>query len=155
MHDACFVRGSFTTVTSLRRILMCLFLCRPAQETAQAWKERISIRDLDEQARTTTTVTDELTLASWLCYACHTTLTSRSARASTRAAADGTARHPVPLPSWTVNHLRRGRPSEGHHDATELVESDRTTSQRQEVWTTRPMSERDMLTKVNDFILDE
>jgi cytoplasmic tRNA 2-thiolation protein 2 len=44
-------------------------------------------------------------LASSLCYACHTTLTSRSSRGARKVAGIGDAIHNVPLPTWVGKNL--------------------------------------------------
>ncbi|KAF7327723.1 Cytoplasmic tRNA 2-thiolation protein 2 [Mycena kentingensis (nom. inval.)] len=81
----------------------CVLCERPAQPGVQAWKERISIRERSSltQSQTQTQTQTQVTqippgLTPHLCYACHTTLTSRSSRGST-AAADV---HTTPLPVW-------------------------------------------------------
>lgn len=51
---------------------------RPIQAGVKEWKQRTSIRSVPPQAMEYASVTD--TLVPRLCYACHTTLTSRNSK---------------------------------------------------------------------------
>ncbi|KAL1744468.1 hypothetical protein HDZ31DRAFT_38611 [Schizophyllum fasciatum] len=71
----------------------CALCQRPAQPDIADWKDKTSIRSLDiDEAHFS-----GASLAPALCYACHTTLTSRSSRGATTRS-DAPAQ--VPLPVW-------------------------------------------------------
>lgn len=132
---------------------------RPLQETAQAWKARISIRALGEEGTTSTgsIYDNKAHLASRLCYACHTTLTSQSSRAATKSSSLPSQKTEVPLPFWTAAHLRERPPSDKDHGLSSTGESDGTgtTGAADETWKTTKLSRGDMLAKVGEFILEE
>ena len=92
------------------------FFTRPVQPGVQEWKERISIRNMSldvmdlsdvnlENGSTERPERHNHILASSLCYACHTTLTSRSSRGARKVAGIGAAVHNVPLPTWVSKNL--------------------------------------------------
>ncbi|EPQ52610.1 hypothetical protein GLOTRDRAFT_64309, partial [Gloeophyllum trabeum ATCC 11539] len=55
----------------------CILCNRPAQPGVQEWKNRISIRSLSTDPPVSS---EKASLAPYLCYACHTTLTSKSSK---------------------------------------------------------------------------
>lgn len=82
----------------------------------QDWKEQISIRNMGQSAMdlsdcnvenesTGLTARNGQLLSSSLCYACHTTLTSRSSRNGRKVTGIGDAIHSVPLPTWVSKNL--------------------------------------------------
>ena len=94
---------------------------RPAQHNVQAWKASISIRSYHEAALAVSgntrpphlskeeivdlttrpiNVTSAPSLTPLLCYACHTTLTSRSSRGTAAPLPPGQSATEVPLPMW-------------------------------------------------------
>ncbi|KAJ7066993.1 hypothetical protein C8F01DRAFT_1119892 [Mycena amicta] len=75
----------------------CVLCERPAQPGVQEWKERISIRELTTPNRDNPPFPTQSGLTPHLCYACHTTLTSRSSRGGSGAQSDV---HATPLPVW-------------------------------------------------------
>ena len=100
-----------------------IYIARPAQHNVQAWKASISIRSYQEAAfavsgnthpphlskeeimNLTTrpmNVTSAQSLTPLLCYACHTTLTSRGSRGMAAPRPPATQ---VPLPMWVHNHI--------------------------------------------------
>ncbi len=121
--------------------LFCLFrqssmlLHRPAQRNIQKWKSQISIRSYpvtssvsgnfrpshlseDEISRLTkdrSTYSDPEahSLAPYLCYACHTTLTSRSSRNVATTPRDAIT---VPLPIWVESALSPNSPRNVDND---------------------------------------
>ena len=105
---------------------------RPAQHNVQAWKASISIRSYHEAERavsgntrpphlskeeimnlttrpinnvTSSSAAQTQSLTPFLCYACHTTLTSRGTRGGIAAPRPGQIATQVPLPMWVHNHL--------------------------------------------------
>ncbi|KAF8525852.1 hypothetical protein BU17DRAFT_74271 [Hysterangium stoloniferum] len=89
---------------------------KPAQPGIREWKERISIRNAlrdneeistDAPLEPSDTLTeDSLLLSPYLCYACHTTLISRSSRGSRKTSSLGDQIHQVPLPMWVSENLQ-------------------------------------------------
>lgn len=82
---------------------------RPAQSGVQEWKERISVRSLNEALfhESTDTSHDALLLTPLLCYACHTLLTSRSSRGTRRIESLGNNIEHVPMPEWVGENAQR------------------------------------------------
>ncbi|KAJ7170714.1 hypothetical protein C8R43DRAFT_1085244 [Mycena crocata] len=128
----------------------CILCERPAQSGVQEWKTRISIRSFTEpdlasppsHLQNIKPLADSKTLndaphsslTPRLCYACHTTLTSRSSRGST-SASNPTS---TPLPVWVEAQLAAldgGGP--------------------EEQWKSRKMEERDMKESIEDFLLPD
>ncbi|KIJ51559.1 hypothetical protein M422DRAFT_26963 [Sphaerobolus stellatus SS14] len=85
----------------------CAFCQRPAQPGVKEWKERISIRSFATDSATPPAETDGPTLTPHLCYACHTTLTSRSSRGTRKLESAGNNVKHVPLPGWIGENLSR------------------------------------------------
>ncbi|KAJ7227220.1 hypothetical protein GGX14DRAFT_510835 [Mycena pura] len=133
----------------------CVLCGRPAQPDVQAWKARISIRAFDEQGdvpphrtlapdpapdeRTRETHEDaamppRVGLTPHLCYACHTTLTSRSSRGSAAASTQVGA---TPLPVWVESGL-------------EMLDGG---GSGQEKWNKRKMGESEMKEAIAEFLL--
>ncbi|KAI5892677.1 uncharacterized protein SCHCODRAFT_02626822 [Schizophyllum commune H4-8] len=96
----------------------CALCQRPAQPDIAEWKGKTSIRSLDPDEHAPSA---SPSLSSSLCYACHTTLTSRSSRG---AAAQSDSPLRVPLPVWIADdqthrsHLRETRLSREQMKAT-------------------------------------
>ncbi|KAJ7707675.1 hypothetical protein B0H17DRAFT_1192132 [Mycena rosella] len=130
----------------------CILCERPAQLGVQEWKARISIRSFDEPALASPPphlqnvpslpvpgppdAAPPASLTPRLCYACHTTLTSRSSRGSTSSSLHANS---TPLPMWVVSDLGQG----GAHDHDS------------EQWRTRKMQERDMKESIAEFLLPD
>ncbi|KAJ7756467.1 hypothetical protein DFH07DRAFT_820684 [Mycena maculata] len=124
---------------------ICILCERPAQPGVQEWKARISIRSFTEPAlaspplhlQNITTISDPETLDTApqpsliprLCYACHTTLTSRSSRGSTASLQTNS----TPLPVWVVSQLDHGG---------------------EEQWKSRKMEETEMKQSIAEYLLD-
>ncbi|KAJ7104125.1 hypothetical protein B0H15DRAFT_9205 [Mycena belliarum] len=125
----------------------CVLCERPAQPGVQEWKARISIRSFDEPAlvsppphlkkvlvpkrESQAEAAPQHSLTPRLCYACHTTLTSRSSRGSTSVSAHANS---TPLPVWVVSQLGSG---DG------------------EQWRSRKMEESDMKASLAEFLLPD
>lgn len=75
----------------------CSLCQRPAQPDIAEWKGKTSIRSLQPDEHT---VLDDNALSHALCYACHTTLTSRSSRGAVNRSE--APRH-LPLPVWAAS----------------------------------------------------
>ncbi|KAJ7475881.1 hypothetical protein FB451DRAFT_1087870 [Mycena latifolia] len=128
----------------------CILCARPAQPGVQEWKARISIRSFDEAAlasppphlhniavpepRADADAASQPSLTPHLCYACHTTLTSRSSRGSTSSALHSDS---TPLPVWVTSQLGLG----GSDDREE--------------WRSRRMEESDMKQSIAEFLLPD
>ncbi|KAJ6576474.1 hypothetical protein DFH09DRAFT_361875 [Mycena vulgaris] len=123
----------------------CILCERPAQPGVQEWKARISIRSFDEPALAALPphlqnvavpapdARPHESLTPRLCYACHTTLTSRSSRGSTSASVHASA---TPLPVWVESQL-------GARD------------HESEQWRSTRMEESDMKEAIADFLLPD
>jgi len=109
-----------TTVT-------CVLCQRPAQLGLQQWKSRISIRSFESKDAAEADV-DSLT--PHLCYACHTTLTSKSSRGTMPVSSSSSS---VPLPVWV---------------------QDRLGGEERELWRGKSMGEGDMKDAIGEFLLD-
>ncbi|KAH8822991.1 hypothetical protein DL96DRAFT_1620078 [Flagelloscypha sp. PMI_526] len=104
----------------------CLLCQRPAQQGVQEWKARISIRTRDVNVDELAIPAPASSLTPFLCYACHTTLTSRSSRGATST---GTTTQVVP-PSWAI-------------------------SAKEELWVERRLDETAQRAQVAEFLLDD
>ena len=149
MCQACSQRKDFWQLRFLRKV--CLFhqlffqllltgLFRAIQEGAIEWKNNISIRSLphatrDNQPSDPSPVTARL--APLLCYACHTTLTSRSSRPPPALFPGFSRASALPLPVWAVSSAHNVRPA--------VVE----------VFERKKMDERDMKSSLGGYLLDD
>ncbi|KAK0469650.1 uncharacterized protein EV420DRAFT_1495894 [Desarmillaria tabescens] len=120
----------------------CIFCEQPVQQGIRDWKSRTSIRTLDAAEPTDDVVKNSRFLSPYLCYACHTTLTSRSSRGGVQS---GTTS--VHLPVWTGQHLMNsqwdGANGDSGHDKSN------------EVWKRRRVKEEEMKTVIGDFLLED
>jgi len=110
----------------LLHYVLIITFARPAQKDVQDWKAHISIRSFDSPDSDTSLPlpphvrslisssshsnrpTTLPSLTSHLCYACHTTLTSRSSRGTALQAKNLTHDQPspaIPLPVWVSSQL--------------------------------------------------
>ncbi|KZT19031.1 hypothetical protein NEOLEDRAFT_1124699 [Neolentinus lepideus HHB14362 ss-1] len=83
---------------------ICILCNRPSQGQVKAWKDRISIRSLSSSPLPSTSPAQP-SLAPYLCYMCHTTLTSKSSKKPNSAVStekgDGVeSKVEVPVPQW-------------------------------------------------------
>lgn len=124
------------------------FSRRPAQRGVQDWKNRISIRSFTEPSQSTL----HASLTPYLCYACHTTLTSRSSRGTTpNSNPDSTSPTSTPLPVWVKSRLQD---SLHKGTAVEAVSDAENNAEDEELWQTRKMEISDMKNAVADFLLE-
>lgn len=107
-------------------------LTRSTQLGAREWKYHISIRSMDEERhKNVNERTRSRGAAEFLCYSCHTMLTSRSPRSF--QANDSIS---FPLPAWSCSIID----SYQEHKLTVDMES-------------REMSRREMGDLINDYII--
>ncbi|KAI8980098.1 hypothetical protein BD414DRAFT_444483 [Trametes punicea] len=136
----------------------CILCGRPAQRGVQEWKARISIRTLpapvpprEDQYEISTepsTIVDAETLqpslTPYLCYACHTTLTSRSARPVPSPWPSAGQSPVVTLPVWTEARLSSAKDDgeDGGHFHERIMQ-------------TRRVGQEKMKVIIDEFLLDE
>ncbi|KAG1762725.1 hypothetical protein EDD22DRAFT_778047 [Suillus occidentalis] len=129
----------------------CRLCKRPMQPAIQEWKGRISIRSYSDNklsadlahipspcrgnldTSTPSQAPPLLSLTNFLCYSCHTTLTSRSSRGVKQSAP--VISSATPLPIWVADC--------GLHADGPMVDGDR-----------RKISEQEMLDNVAEFLVD-
>ncbi|EIW57454.1 uncharacterized protein TRAVEDRAFT_72547 [Trametes versicolor FP-101664 SS1] len=134
----------------------CILCGRPAQRGVQEWKARISIRSRppppsdgspDAPAGPQADVEADALLPSltpYLCYACHTTLTSRSARPVPSPWAAVAPSPVAPLPVWAEARL-----SSAAGGDEEIAHA------HEEVMQTRRVGQDEMKDIVQEFLLDD
>lgn len=161
------VNGTLMDAILLLCHLSMSTFCRPAQRGVQDWKARISIRSFDASESDGSTpppshvhsvVSPSIlpqnspqSLTPHLCYACHTTLTSRGSRGTAPQANTVSRNHKTviaPLPVWVNSRLLESavNPGNGHQD--ELGEDS-----AEEVWQGKQMDVDEMRETVKDFLL--
>ncbi|KAI0710272.1 hypothetical protein C8Q76DRAFT_94818 [Earliella scabrosa] len=134
----------------------CILCGRPVQAGVQEWKARISIRSQPppppplsaddsqgapvEPSVVVPDTAERASLTPYLCYPCHTTLTSRSARPvpSPWPSAGATQPSVLSLPVWTEARLSA---------STEVGDTD--------IVQERKMGREEMKSIVNEFLLDD
>ncbi|KAF9468052.1 hypothetical protein BDZ94DRAFT_1154860 [Collybia nuda] len=131
---------------------ICLICERPAQYGIQDWKARISIRSFEDLSSasyrpshfperiiktspTTPNPPRSPSLTPLLCYACHTTLTSRSIRGTTTNSSM-IRRQSVPLPVWVNSRFDIDEKSNG------------------EIWARTQMKGDQMKASIAEFLLN-
>ncbi|KAM5530996.1 hypothetical protein V8D89_015323 [Ganoderma adspersum] len=130
----------------------CILCGRPSQRGIQEWKARISIRSqppppppAGRTAPPPPSIVEEsparASLTPYLCYPCHTTLTSRSARTVPSPWPNTTQPSPVSLPIWTEARLSA---------VIGVVEST-----DEEVVKQRKMGQDEMISIVDEFLLKD
>ncbi|KAF9485204.1 hypothetical protein BDN70DRAFT_871601 [Pholiota conissans] len=147
----------------------CVLCGRPVQHGVQEWKAQISIRAY-EQASTAVSgntrpphLTEEeiekliqvphdtphssLSLTPRLCYACHTTLTSRSSRGTATSIAKGKSVDDVPIPTWVRAAMYSFLPI--HEIIAEDNDDEETSLGRIK------MTRTDMKAQIADFLLPD
>ncbi|KAG6908694.1 hypothetical protein DXG01_003708 [Tephrocybe rancida] len=142
---------------------ICLLCERPAQYGLQDWKSRISIRSFKDtstlgsyhpphfrdQDMTGSPLPEvSLSLTPFLCYSCHTTLTSRSSRGTTAVTASKD--NPVPLPLWVTSDLAASAENAAHLAATRGA-----PEVPEEIWRRRKIDTEQMKATVAEFLLDD
>ncbi|KZV68309.1 hypothetical protein PENSPDRAFT_754241 [Peniophora sp. CONT] len=134
--------------TSSARCALCEL---PMQPGVQEWKARISIRSRSDGAAVAADAPEIRSLAPLLCYACHTTLTSRSSRSAAPNKSGAESKNPVVnLPMWTsaCAQLESG-PAEQW-----LGTPEESSPSSQEVWETKRMDRQNMRSALGQFLLD-
>ncbi|KAL0580942.1 Cytoplasmic tRNA 2-thiolation protein 2 [Marasmius crinis-equi] len=125
----------------------CALCQRPLQRGVQEWKARISIRSKAEDEGSPANPTPESSLTPYLCYACHTTLTSRTSRSAPTSSSS-----PLPLPLWVYPHVRQ---SKEKHQSDGLSEArPPLPGNDSEVWERRKMNSEEMKSSISDFLLE-
>lgn len=138
---------------------------RPAQPDVQAWKASISIRSYHDQSfvnarhplpphytapptleKAATPSSPPLDLASRLCYACHTTFTSRSSRGSSSANVVQ-----IPLPVWVKSSV--SLQAEGSATLQSDHSSGDVSGEEEEVWRTKKLTPEHIKDKIGAFLL--
>ena len=151
-------------------------LVRPAQPNVQAWKASISIRSyhddsfasakhslpphytsppaLEQNTDATPSSLTSLGLTPMLCYACHTTFTSRSSRGSSSANSIE-----IPLPVWVKANVPLLESAGDSESATLTNNTDRTqgvvAGEDEEVWKVKKLSPGHIKEKIGAFLLDD
>jgi len=131
----------------------CVICGLPTQRDVQTWKARTSIRSRCPQEDNRATAIPSLT--PLICYACHTTLTSRSSRGSApaRRGALSVQSTAVRLPVWTAASLATRSHSSGG-DSVDRHNAE-GTNDRPEVRETRRLTEGEIKDVVAEFLLDD
>lgn len=139
----------------------------PAQHGVQKWKAQISIRTYEQASSAVSGnsrpphLTEEeimklirislntppasLSLTPRLCYACHTTLTSRSSRGTATSLGMGQSIHNVPTPMWV-------RAMDSSPTIHEIIADD---DEHEEVSRNIKMTRTDMKAKIAEFLLPD
>lgn len=122
------------------------------QSGVQEWKARIAIRSSQGTEPTETNLSAATSsLAPYLCYVCHTTLTSKGARVPPPFYPDGIdlTRGLSPLPTWTTSSV-----SFKYATGNPAVDVDADPDDG-EFTVTRKMPRSEMRDAVKEFLLDE
>ncbi|KAI0661630.1 hypothetical protein C8Q70DRAFT_966052 [Cubamyces menziesii] len=130
----------------------CILCGRPAQRGVQEWKARISIRDRppapgsteDATAKTADAEPLQPSLTPYLCYSCHTTLTSKSARPLPSPWPASAQAPLVSLPVWTEARL-----------SSAIRDVDGAEHVHAEIMQTRQVGQDEMKGIVDEFLLDD
>jgi cytoplasmic tRNA 2-thiolation protein 2 len=119
----------------------------------RAWKARTAIRR-GPGAPAEETEAEGRALAPHLCYACHTALTSRSARGGAQPPVEA-----IPLPVWAAASLAlRSRDLEldgALADGLPLEDKEEMNNVGEEVWGRREVGRAEMKEQIGEFLLDE
>ncbi|KAG6899299.1 hypothetical protein C0993_011461 [Termitomyces sp. T159_Od127] len=124
----------------------CLLCERPAQYGLQDWKLQTSIRTFKGISSLRPEDSTPSSITPFLCYYCHTTLTSRSSRGTVAVpvSKDG----PVPLPLWVTSNWATSTTRSKDVSAQDfLYEND-------EIWSQKKMDVNQMKATVADFLLE-
>lgn len=129
----------------------CMLCERPAQAGVQEWKARIAIRSWKEPAHSNTPPPDASAdaLAPYLCYVCHTTLTSRGTRALPSLFASISTGHTPAVPTWTSSRVTQLHSAASAQDSVLDVETDEPV-----VVSRRKMGQEELRQALDGFILE-
>ncbi|KAF8806979.1 hypothetical protein BYT27DRAFT_7190689 [Phlegmacium glaucopus] len=146
---------------------ICVLCGRPAQHNVQAWKASISIRSYHEAALAVSgntrpphlskeeimnlttrpiNVKSTQSLTPLLCYACHTTLTSRSSRGTAAPLPPGQSATEVPLPMWV-----RAIVDTGSHRPRNHVDDEREHAMALPT----KLTEKEMKAEIGEFLFPD
>jgi cytoplasmic tRNA 2-thiolation protein 2 len=176
VKGGCILCQKWVNSSDLRCHLVTYALVRPAQRNVQAWKASISIRSyhdesfvnakhplpphytappaLEETTDAEPSFPTSVDLAPRLCYACHTTFTSRSSRGSSSANSIE-----IPLPVWVKANVTLLDPAGGSDSAILTNNMDRTqgdvAGEDAEVWKVKKLSPGHIKDKIGAFLLDD
>lgn len=143
---------SFCSSQSGKVVLIATLNPRPVQDGVGKWKDRIAIRSRgsEDLAKTDSSFIID-SLAPYLCYVCHTTFTSRGARAPGALYPGETDFPPTltPLPTWATSSRKLGTwlGSSVEDTEPEADEADFTIA--------RKLDRKEMRDSVKDFLLDD
>ncbi|KAK1226576.1 Cytoplasmic tRNA 2-thiolation protein 2 [Marasmius sp. AFHP31] len=123
----------------------CALCQRPLQRGVQEWKTRISIRSTTQNEEPEVLPASSLT--PYLCYSCHTTLTSRTSRSAAITSSSS-----IPLPLWVHPHVRQGE----DRRQNELGNEKRPplAGGESEVWERRKVDAEEMKSAISGFLLE-
>ncbi|KAG8920706.1 hypothetical protein FRC02_000743 [Tulasnella sp. 418] len=134
---------------------ICVLCLRPAQANAQAWKEHISIRQtknpensVPPEQSTAFSYKDMVPLTDHLCYACHTTLTSRGNKARGSSTTDPSSKTTL-MPIWAGEALLKV-PVASRTESSQV-----SNGLDEEITTSRKLAREEMKGMINEFLLDE
>lgn len=132
-----------------------MHLRSPVQSGVQEWKARIAIRsgaELGTQPVEHEVPSSEPSLSPFLCYVCHTTLTSKGTRTPGLLYPDELQSVPTstPLPTWTTSSqsLRISA-------AVNLLDDDVGEVEDEEIMQARKLEQSEMRDAVKEFLLDD
>ncbi|KAI0303838.1 hypothetical protein B0F90DRAFT_1334879 [Multifurca ochricompacta] len=122
----------------------CVLCELPTQQFVQRWKSRTSIRSFTDDASSMDTATSSL--PHYLCYSCHTTLTSKSARSTATLNLHSSNSAPaLNLPMWAATRLALELGSE---------QSVGPGAPANEIWETKKLDDGGMKSLVGEFLLE-
>jgi cytoplasmic tRNA 2-thiolation protein 2 len=170
LSGALCVNGTFVSGRVFLRCVLTFIFCRPAQRGVQDWKSRISIRSFDSpECNASMPLPPHIqsaippashprhensspSLTSHLCYACHTTLTSRSSRGTalqSKISAQNYSSPTTPLPVWVSSRLLKS------DDVKEGPGGSGDENTAREVWQSSLLGANEMRDAVKDFLLED
>lgn len=122
---------------------------RPVQEGIENWKAKTSLRSLPGSQQEGDPRVGLRFLTPYLCYACHTTLTSRSSRGALQSGGSS-----VRLPVWVNSSFVDYALAENYHDApSETGLGRRTIISEDERWQKRKVDEEEMKQSIEAFLI--
>ncbi|EIW84376.1 hypothetical protein CONPUDRAFT_163521 [Coniophora puteana RWD-64-598 SS2] len=143
----------------------CVMCQRPMPHGIQQWKSQISIRTREMLAAAKTNVpldadvsdnvspaSDPSSITPYLCYACHTTLTSRGGAAFRKNNAPAPSAGSVRLPVWVHSSLTQSRDPTGLKKASETNSME--DAYENEVWRVRRVERAEMREGIKAFLLE-
>ncbi|KAH9972772.1 hypothetical protein BGW80DRAFT_1312474 [Lactifluus volemus] len=125
--------------------IRCIMCELPTQRSVQAWKAQTAIHSFTEGSPADLTSA----LPSYLCYSCHTTLTSKSSRSTAPRPSDMTSA--MNLPTWAAARLALETPDK---QSADLPSCSRPVNEICEIKRTK-LDVDDMKSVVDAFLLDK